>query len=109
MHFYVDIDNTLCVTNGAEYEAAQPIPDRISKVNQLYDAGHTITIYTARGSRSCLKKYLEKLTAIQLKEWGVKYHYLDLGNKPVYDYLIDDRNICLNQLDEDNPFEHFCR
>jgi hypothetical protein len=31
------------------------------------------------------------LTLSQLKNWGVKFHDLDIGKKPVFDLLIDDR------------------
>ena len=27
----------------------------------------------------------------QLKKWGVKFHNLSVGEKPVYDLLIDDK------------------
>ena len=52
-----DLDGTLCVTNKHmdgywEYKAAQPFPDRISRVNQLFDSGNRIIIETARGSNS---------------------------------------------------------
>ena len=109
MHFYVDVDGTLCKTDGLDYENATPIQSRIDKVNQLYDSGHTITVYTARGSRSSLRNYVKELTSKQLREWGVKHNYLSVGEKPAYDYLIDDRNICLDQLDSDYLNEHFCR
>ena len=97
MQIYVDLDNTLCKTNGTSYESATPIYDRIEKVNKLY-CSHTITIYTARGS-TYNKRQVELLTKDQLEEWGVKYHYLSVGEKPVYDFLIDDRNICLDDFD----------
>lgn len=107
MHFFVDVDNTICITDGLDYENSIPIPSRILKINRLYDAGHTITIYTGRGSASCLRNYLKELTTRQLREWGVKYHYLSLGEKPAYDLLIDDRNVSLEQLDGDF-LEYFC-
>lgn len=97
MQIYVDLDNTLCTTSGVDYADATPIYDRIEKVNKLYGS-HTITIYTARGSLFN-RRDIEKLTLNQLEEWGVKYHYLSVGEKPVYDLLIDDRNICLDDFD----------
>lgn len=49
---YVDIDETICNTSGdRKYENATPIEENISKVNKLYDEGHTIVYWTARGSR----------------------------------------------------------
>lgn len=98
MQIYVDLDNTLCKTSGVDYAGATPIYDRIEKVNKLYE-NNTITIYTARGSIRSRRQEVELLTLSQLKEWGVKYHYLSVGEKPVYDFLIDDRNICLDDFD----------
>lgn len=98
MQIYVDLDNTLCETSGISYENAAPIQSRIDKINLLYDK-NTITIYTARGSNPCSRNYVRQLTESQLKEWGVKYHYLSIGEKHVYDFLIDDRNICLDDFD----------
>ena len=52
-----DLDLTLCFTKGTDYENAIPIVNRIEKVNRLYEAGHIIKIYTARGSKSGLDFY----------------------------------------------------
>lgn len=106
MQIYVDLDNTLCNTDGTNYESSTPIKDRIDQINKLYEY-HTITIYTARGSLN--RRYCETLTKRQLEEWGIKYHYLSVGEKPVYDLLIDDRNICLNELDGGNLEYLYCR
>ena len=107
MQIYVDLDNTLCKTTGTSYEESTPIQDRIDKVNKLYE-NHTITIYTARGS-TYNRRQVESLTKNQLDQWGVKYHYLSVGEKPVYDLLIDDRNICLDDFDG-GCLEHlYCR
>ena len=63
--------------------------DRIKKVNELYNKGNKITIYTARGSVS--KIDYRELTISQLKRWGVLYHDLNIGEKPNFDILIDDK------------------
>jgi len=45
--------------------------------NRLYDEGHTIFFYTARGLKSGRgEKHYRPITEQQLKEWGVKYHEL---------------------------------
>ena len=91
MVIYVDIDNTICKTNSsAEYDKAVPINSRIQKINKLYDAGHTIIYWTARGTLSGIDYY--DLTKSQLDKYGVKYHELKL-KKPYYDLFIDDRNV----------------
>jgi len=90
MIYYVDIDHTIFNTQGMDYENSKPIIDRIEKINKLYDEGHTIVYWTARGSGS--GKDWSELTKEQFKRYGVKYHTLKFG-KPVYDLFIDDKNI----------------
>ena len=36
MLIYVDIDNTICVTEGTDYNDVKPMPERIEKINKLY-------------------------------------------------------------------------
>lgn len=90
MIIYVDLDNTLCKTAGTEYHKSTPIETRIKKINELYQ-NNTIVIYTARGSGSGID-YTD-LTKNQLEAWGVRYHDLSVGEKPIYDLLIDDKAI----------------
>jgi len=97
---YVDIDQTICYYKGInqthakvniiDYATAIPYPERITKINKLYDEGHTIVYWTARGSRTGLNWF--QLTLKQLNEWGAKFTELKLG-KPHYDLFIDDKNI----------------
>lgn len=96
MKIYVDIDNTICSTNGMEYENSTPIIENIEKVNVLFE-NNTIIMWTARGSLSN-NNYFE-LTYNQLKNWGVKFNELRMG-KPAYDLLIDDK--ALNSLEHWN-------
>jgi hydroxymethylpyrimidine pyrophosphatase-like HAD family hydrolase len=90
MVIYVDIDNTILDTDGVNYENTKPMKDRIQKINDLYDEGHTIVYWTARGTLSGIDYY--DLTKSQLDKYGVKYHELKL-KKPYYDLFIDDRNV----------------
>jgi dTDP-glucose 4,6-dehydratase len=90
MIYYIDIDNTICTTNGMDYENSTPIKERISKINSLYDKGNTIIYWTARGTGSGID--WSKITISQFDRWNVKYHKLKFG-KPVYDIFIDDKNI----------------
>ena len=89
MNIYVDIDNTITITNGLDYANAVPIINRIKTINNLYDKGNIITYWTGRGSLS--KINYEELTLNQLKIWGAKYHKL-LFDKPPYDIFIDDKS-----------------
>lgn len=93
--YFIDIDDTICTLKKPRcYESAEPIPKAIAKVNKLYEAGHKIVFWTARGTLSGID--WRELTEDQLSEWGVKYHELRFG-KPVYDIFIDDKNI--NSID----------
>ena len=92
MIYCFDIDNTLCTTNGNDYENSKPIGFVIKEINRLYDQGNTIKIFTARG---CVSKVDHTIfTKNQLKKWGVQYHELIMNHKPHFDLLIDDR--CIN-------------
>ncbi|MDF1666254.1 MAG: hypothetical protein P1V97_31180 [Planctomycetota bacterium] len=93
MIIYVDIDHTICTTPGTDYEEAKPYSQRIQKINKLYDEGHQIVYWTARGTGSGID--WREVTEKQLLQWGVKYHEFKLG-KPVYDLFIDDKNINSN-------------
>lgn len=94
--YVIDLDGTLCDTKRAEegywrYLEATPFPERIEKVNQLYDDGHTIIIETARGCTSGKDWYPE--TFEQLKTFGLKFHNLRTGVKHGADFFIDDKGI----------------
>ena len=90
MIYCFDIDGTLCDNTDGEYEKAEPYFDIVSQVKVLYDAGHRIILYTARGSTTGID--WRELTENQLCSWGVKYHELVMG-KPHADIYIDDKGI----------------
>lgn len=94
MIYMVDIDNTICVTERKgeswDYENSCPMYARIAVINKLYDEGHTIKYWTARGSGSGMDWY--EFTKKQLESWGCKYHEFNVG-KPSYDLWIDDKAI----------------
>lgn len=92
--YIVDIDNTICMTLGNDYNNSTPFYDRIEKINKLHDDGHRIIYWTARGSGSGID-WADK-THSQLIEWGCKHDEIRLG-KPSYDIWIDDKAI--NALD----------
>ena len=51
MNIYVDIDETICYYKGdRDYNLALPLVDNIKKINKLYDEGHNIKYWTARGT-----------------------------------------------------------
>ena len=95
---YVDLDGTISYNpqlpdfgdRHADYKKAEPHSDRIKHINNLYDQGHEIHIWTARGSVS--GKDYTTLTTQQLNEWGVKYTSVQVGNKPHFDMYICDKS-----------------
>ena len=95
MKVYVDIDETICFYEGERhYPDALPHTENIDKINKLYEQGHEITYWTARGSVSGLDWY--DVTEAQLVSWGCKFSKLSVGEKPDYDLLICDKAINSN-------------
>ena len=92
MIYCFDVDGTLCTNTDGDYANAEPLPDVIARLNQLYEAGHSILLCTARGSTTGID--WRELTERQLRAWGVQYHRLYLG-KPTADVYIDDKAINL--------------
>jgi len=91
MKIYVDIDETIChYKDEREYPLAVPLEKNIAQINLLYEMGHTIVYWTARGSKSGID--WTELTIQQLDEWGAKYTECRLG-KPDYDLFICDKAI----------------
>jgi hypothetical protein len=91
MVIYIDIDDTICYSpNKPDYNDSIPIVDNIKKANALYEDGHTIVYWTARGTKSGID--WSEVTKEQFAKWGVKYHQIKFG-KPYYDLFIDDKNI----------------
>lgn len=94
-NYYIDLDNTLCRTNGNDYENSTPISERIEYVNSLKQAGNNITIWTARGSKTGID--YQELTKQQLSNWNIQYDKLLLG-KPPYDIYIDDKSFNVDSV-----------
>ena len=96
--YVIDIDGTICKTNGMDYENSVPISERILKINELYDQGNTIIYLTARGmgrngnSYELARNQFFDLTNSKLIKWGCKYHELHLS-KPAGDFYIDDKAV----------------
>jgi len=96
MKIFVDVDETICLFGKKEdYTTAIPIPSNISKINRLYDVGHTIVYWTARGSTTGINWFL--LTLNQLNKWGAKFHELRMG-KPNYDLIICNKSKRIDEI-----------
>jgi hypothetical protein len=97
MDIYVDIDETICFYEGERYYPdAIPNYTNIKKINKLYDEGHNITYWTARGTVTKIDWF--DVTNKQLKEWDCKYHNLITGKKPNYDLLICDKTKRIEEI-----------
>ena len=93
MIIFVDIDDTICYydeDDKGKYDLAKPYYARIQKINKLYEEGHIIIYWTARGTLTQINWF--NVTLQQLKDWNCKFNELRMG-KPVYDLFIDDKNI----------------
>ena len=101
--YLVDIDNTICITKDGDYFNSYPLKDRIDKINKLFNDGHRIIYFTARGmgrTNNDVDKSIElfySLTKNQLKNWGAKYHKLLFG-KPSSDIILDDKSIDIERF-----------
>ena len=98
----IDLDNTICRTRNNDYKNSKPIKQVINLINNLYEKGHIIKIFTARymgrseENRTKAIKLGYKKTIKQLIAWKVKFHVLIMG-KTSYDVLIDDKAIGFNK------------
>lgn len=84
----IDIDGTICTNTNGKYELAEPYTNRIQRFNDLYDQGHEIHYWTARGANTGID--WTELTQFQMNLWGVKFTSLKM-KKPAYDIWIDDK------------------
>ena len=101
MKYCFDIDGTVCSTD-CEYIDAVPYKQVIDKINQLYDEGDYIQIFTSRGTESGTD--WRDFTEGQLFKWNVKYHKLIMG-KPSYDLFVDDRVVNAKVWNKENNLE----
>jgi hypothetical protein len=88
VRYCIDIDGTICRTVGSDYDSAIPLLHRIDRINGLFDEGHEVVYFTARGTETGVDQ--RDLTEMQLKLWGARYTTLILG-KPAADVYLDDK------------------
>ena len=112
MDIYIDFDGTITDPELDFSEAIQkaPQPGSIEAINILYDAGHTISIYSCRSNPDVVGSIKRKLLNVNPttleKKWiaqtleeemigylrfhKIKYHNI-VKSKPHYHLIIDDR------------------
>lgn len=88
----VDLDGVLC--RGEFWGGKEPKPNlkMIKKVQELYNNGAIIIIYTARQP----KMYVETLS--WLIKYNVPFHGIAMFVKPGADYYIDDKAIDIHKI-----------
>lgn len=94
--FVVDIDGVIAtLVPSLRYEEAGPNPEVIRVINFLYQQGHRIILFTARGALT--GQDWAGLTRQQMDAWGVMHHELRFG-KPAADYYLDDKLLSVSDL-----------
>lgn len=94
--FVIDIDGVIAtLVPSLKYENAGPNLEVIRIVNFLYQQGHRIILFTARGTLT--GQDWADLTRRQLDSWGVMHHELRFG-KPAADYYLDDKLLSISDL-----------
>ena len=100
MTIYVDIDETICVTPAnRDYAKSTPIKENIKKINDLYNEGHTIIYWTARGSAS--GKDHSKITQKQMKEWKA----IPESTRPTWEQFKRGLKVKRDRVDELNAID----
>lgn len=96
--FVFDIDGVIAqLQRDLDYALSEPNEPMVQIINQLYEYGNRIVLFTARGYVT--GKDWEKVTKDQLERWGLKYHELKFG-KPNADYYVDDKMLSMDRLYE---------
>ena len=91
-----DLDGVIAKNNGGwtsdYYSSCKPNNDTVTLMKKLNRQGHKIIIYTSR-----LSNEIKKVTVEWLQQHDIPYDAIHF-DKPLYDYMIDDRSITIDQL-----------
>jgi len=93
----IDIDGIITKDNDGGwtsdyYSSCEPNLKTIDLMKKLSRNGHKIIIYTSR-----LSNEVKKVTVEWLQKYDVPYDAIHF-DKPLYDYMVDDRALTINQL-----------
>ena len=92
----MDLDGVITKKTGGwtsdYYSSCSPNTDTISLMKELNQRGYKIIIYTSR-----LENEVRVETLQWLKEHGVPYDAIHF-DKPLYDVMIDDKSLTIDQL-----------
>lgn len=101
--FVIDVDDVISTHVNRDYDNAIPNEEVIGKINELYDSGVTVKLFTARGQVSCKGDIdlINKTKRPTLEKWlakhNVKYHELLFG-KPIADMYVDDKCMTVQEF-----------
>ena len=85
MVIMIDIDGTICTEESPfDRPLPKPLPGALDAVNNFYNAGHVVVLWTGRGWEQ------HRVTKKWLDDHGFKYSELLMG-KPIANLIIDDR------------------
>lgn len=94
--FVFDIDGVIALKRAdLDYAKAEPNVKMIHIINQLYDWGNEIILFTARGYVTKINWY--PVTKAAMDRWEVKYSEIIMG-KPNADFYVDDHFISMDFL-----------
>ena len=98
----VDVDDTISFTEDRKFDESKPNIEVINKINELYDKGWNIIIFTARGAKSCktIQERIDKYDKVT-RDWLDKnnVHYTDVVfGKPNADFYVDDKNMSIDDF-----------
>lgn len=95
-----DIDNTICKAKNKDYINAQPISSMIVRINELYDSGWNIILFTSRNMNTHQKNIglINANTLPIIIDWldrhDVKYHEIHVGKPWAKEgFYVDDRAV----------------
>lgn len=99
MKYVFDLDGTICSQErSGEYHRAIPIQAMVKRVRELFDQGHEIIIFTARGMNTYKGNvtdviyHMSQMTEDWLRMHDVPFHQIIYG-KPAADFYIDDKGV----------------
>ena len=114
-----DIDDVLLIRDKnndfksiEKYKFCIPIPHNVDLINQCYENGYYIKLYTSRGMTSLggnLSEIQEKISPITietLQKYNIKYNELIFG-KEHFDLLIDDKALNISEVKSFEDIKNF--
>lgn len=80
--YMIDIDGAICNTKNSDYRNSIPIYKNIHVFNKLFENGHEVNYWTARGANSGIN--WDEHTIQQLRIWNVKFSSINMDDDKEY-------------------------